>query len=223
MSSTPTRNDEIEVFLKCKALDFARRKCSITYLVLDEETRLLGYFTLAHKNLYVNSEQLSQTRKRRLRTFAGPDDGAGLFNVSAFLIAQLGRNFAIPPETGIQGDVLLHMAMKKLQEAQGIVGGEDAGGTDGETRGNPQKGTDGSSQEKRPHLRGNTLLHQGLEWQPPCFECKNVWKFTFNYLHHLEIFSPNDVVFLILCINLRTMIYKRIIKQKDSHVSKNTS
>ncbi len=117
------RNAEIEDFLKCKALDFARRKCSITYLVLDEETRLLGYFTLAHKNLYVNSEQLSQTRKRRLRTFAGPDDGAGLFNVSAFLIAQLGRNFAIPPEMGIKGDVLLHMAMTKLQEAQGIVGG----------------------------------------------------------------------------------------------------
>ncbi len=25
---------------------------------------------------------------------------------------------------------------------------------------------------------------------------------SFNYLHHLEIFSPNGVVFLISCINL---------------------
>ncbi len=120
---TCPRNAEIEDFLKCKALDFARRKCSITYLVLDEEARLLGYFTLAHKNLYVNAEQLSQTRKRRLKTFAGSDDGAGLFNVSAFLIAQLGRNFAIPAESGVNGDELLRMAMSKLHEAQGIVGG----------------------------------------------------------------------------------------------------
>lgn len=117
------RNVEIESFLKNKALDFARRKCSISYLVLDEEKRLLGYFTLTHKNLYVNAVKLSQTRKRRLRAFAGPDDGAGLFNVSAFLIAQLGRNFAIPPEEGIKGDELLRMALTKLQEAQAIVGG----------------------------------------------------------------------------------------------------
>ena len=117
------RNAEIDNFLKFKAFDFARKKCSISYLVLDKEKRLLGYFTLPHKNLYVNAEQLSQTRKRRLRTLAGPDDGSGLFNLSAFLIAQLGRNFAIPSNEGIKGDELLSMAIDKLLEAQRIVGG----------------------------------------------------------------------------------------------------
>ena len=57
-------NTEIEDFLKLKAWDFARRHFSITYLVLDEEQRLLGYFTLTHKNLYVDAGELCQTRRR---------------------------------------------------------------------------------------------------------------------------------------------------------------
>lgn len=118
-------NTEIEDFLKLKAWDFARRHFSITYLVLDEEQRLLGYFTLTHKNLYVDAGELSQTRRRKLKTFACDSDGKeeNMFNVSAFLIAQLGRNFAYGHNTGISGDALMDMAMGKLHEAQGIVGG----------------------------------------------------------------------------------------------------
>ena len=43
-------NAEIEDFIKYKALDFAKRKLSITYLILDETANLLGYFTLTHKS-----------------------------------------------------------------------------------------------------------------------------------------------------------------------------
>ena len=44
------KNDEIQIFLKDKAIEFAKKKLSITYLVTDNENgELLGYFTLAHK------------------------------------------------------------------------------------------------------------------------------------------------------------------------------
>lgn len=42
------KNMEVENFLKEKALDFARKKLSITYLLMDNnDATLLGYFTLA--------------------------------------------------------------------------------------------------------------------------------------------------------------------------------
>ena len=48
------KNDEIQTFLKDKAIEFAKKKLSITYLVTGGETGdLLGYFTLAHKVLEV--------------------------------------------------------------------------------------------------------------------------------------------------------------------------
>lgn len=115
------RNAEVETFLKFRAV--ARKKSSVSYLVLDGESRLLGYFTLAHKSLCVRSERLSKNRQRRLRNCCGHDDGNGVFNVSAFLIAQLGRNFAISRQEGISGEELLRLAMRKLCEAQRLVGG----------------------------------------------------------------------------------------------------
>ncbi len=42
------KNLEIEVFVRDKALDFAKKRMSVTYLVLDEESELAAIFTLAH-------------------------------------------------------------------------------------------------------------------------------------------------------------------------------
>ena len=54
-----------------------------------------------------------------------------------------------------------HEGAGKGGQGKGKVrkGGEGAGGTDGETRRNPPQRTDACSQEERPHLRGDTLLH----------------------------------------------------------------
>ena len=38
------KNHEIEEFVRKNAIEFARRKISITYLVIDEESRLVGNF-----------------------------------------------------------------------------------------------------------------------------------------------------------------------------------
>lgn len=61
------KNPEIETFLREKAIDFAKQKLSITYILSDlEDGAILGYFTLTHKSVMINSEILSKTAKKRL-------------------------------------------------------------------------------------------------------------------------------------------------------------
>lgn len=43
------KNLEIEHFVRKNAIEFAERKMSITYLVIDEKSRIVGIFTLIHK------------------------------------------------------------------------------------------------------------------------------------------------------------------------------
>ncbi|MBR5980999.1 MAG: GNAT family acetyltransferase, partial [Firmicutes bacterium] len=65
------QNAEIETFIRQRAIDFARRKLSITYLVTDlADGELLGYFTLAHKAIEIEAEGLSQTSRRRIGRYA---------------------------------------------------------------------------------------------------------------------------------------------------------
>lgn len=46
-------NKDIERFIKNNALNFARQKISMTYLVLTKQGDIAGFFTLAHKPLAV--------------------------------------------------------------------------------------------------------------------------------------------------------------------------
>ena len=50
------RNFEIESFVKQNALEFAKRKMSITYLVIDEEGQLAAIFALTHKAVQLTNE-----------------------------------------------------------------------------------------------------------------------------------------------------------------------
>ncbi len=40
------KNHEIEEFVRKNAIEFAKRKMSITYLVVDGESRIVGIFTI---------------------------------------------------------------------------------------------------------------------------------------------------------------------------------
>lgn len=116
-------NAEIEHFLKERAMDFARRNCSITYLAMNSRRQLLGYFTLAHKSLRIRADNFSKSSQRKLRNYAGEIDELGCFNVASFLVAQIGLNWAAARPSEIGGDGLLDLALEKLRVAQGIVGG----------------------------------------------------------------------------------------------------
>lgn len=85
-------NPEVEHYLHNNAIDFAKRKMSITYLVFDDMGRLVAYFTLSHKPALIPYEALSNTQRKKLDRYARRDEDTKAYNVSAFLIAQFGKN-----------------------------------------------------------------------------------------------------------------------------------
>ena len=51
------------------------------------------------------------------------DDSLGAYSVSAFLIAQFGKNYAVKDGQGISGDILMDLAYDTLVEVQHQIGG----------------------------------------------------------------------------------------------------
>lgn len=118
------RNTEIESFIHNRAIDFAKRKLSITYLVTDaEDGAILGYFTLAHKALEISASALSKSATKRISRFAEFDQSDNSFTVSAFLLAQFGKNYSIDDGQRITGDELMDLANSVLEDIQHRIGG----------------------------------------------------------------------------------------------------
>ena len=60
-------NLEIEDFARNKAIEFAKRKLSVSYIVFDNaDSQIVGYFTLTHKALDIKGTNLSNTNRRKL-------------------------------------------------------------------------------------------------------------------------------------------------------------
>ena len=118
------RNTEIQNFLLNSSIDFAKKKMSITYLVSDKESGdLLGYFALTHKVLNIPAEGLSNTVKKRMSRYAPLDESTDTYPVSAFLLAQFGKNYAIEENSRISGTELMDCADMMLKDIQHRVGG----------------------------------------------------------------------------------------------------
>lgn len=117
-------NKDIQDFLQFRALDFAKRRISITYLIFDEETgKLLGFFTLAHKVLNVPAEGMSNTTRHRMDRYSRLDKENNSYLVSAFLLAQLGKNYALEKAERISGRALMDCVDSVLDEVQYRIGG----------------------------------------------------------------------------------------------------
>lgn len=124
--SCPLNND-VESFLKDKAIDFSRQSIASTYLVFAsfrQEYVLVGYYTLANKVFCINRDSLSARWRRRLAKFAQYDSTIKRYTLSAPLIGQLGKNFTNNYNKLITGDELLKLALDKVREMQMIVGGK---------------------------------------------------------------------------------------------------
>ena len=117
-------NPEIQTFLRDSAIEFAKKKMSITYLVTDtDDGELLGYFTLAHKVLTVPAIGLSNTTKRRMERYARLDETTNSYTVSAFLLAQIGKNYAVDERKRIHGAELMDCVDAILADVQFRIGG----------------------------------------------------------------------------------------------------
>lgn len=116
-------NSDIEMFLSQNAIEFAKKKISMTYIVMNDSGQFAGYFTLTHKPITIKNESLSNTTRKRLARFSRYDTSTDSYHTSAFLIAQFGKNFASNLNTPFTGNILMNIAMKVLKQAQYLVGG----------------------------------------------------------------------------------------------------
>ena len=63
-------NLEIEQFVKENALDFAKKKLSVTYFVVNELGKIIAVFTLAHKAVEIGNANLSNSKRKKIRRYA---------------------------------------------------------------------------------------------------------------------------------------------------------
>ena len=110
--------------MKKSSIEFIKKNQSITYIVLSVENgELLGYFTIALKPLTVRGETVSNTVKKKLLRISELDEETQTYTMSAYLIAQLGKNFANGANEKITGAELLEAAWNKVEEIQYQAGG----------------------------------------------------------------------------------------------------
>ena len=118
------KNPDVECFLKKSAVEFAKKNQSVTYLVFSVEGKeLLGYFTLALKPLTVKGEAVSNTMKRKLLRISELDEKSDTYTMSAYLIAQLGKNYTNCRNSKITGKELVELAWSVIEDAQYMLGG----------------------------------------------------------------------------------------------------
>lgn len=115
------KNLEIENFVRHNALEFAKRKMSITYLVIDDQGNLAAIFALTHKAVQMTNEGLSGTMRKKIQRYARLDEESNTYMLSAFLIAQFGKNYQYAGT--LSGIELMDMTMNILKRVQWQIGG----------------------------------------------------------------------------------------------------
>lgn len=117
-------NPNVEKFLKENAINFTKKNQSVTYLVFSDKTAaLVGYFTLAIKPITVNSTVFSNTIRKKLLRIGKIDADKQELYLSAYLIAQLGKNYSKNANTQITGKQLLEIAITEVKKLQYRAGG----------------------------------------------------------------------------------------------------
>jgi hypothetical protein len=117
-------NPDVERFLKQQSIEFAKKHQAVTYLVMSlEDAELLGYFSITIKPLLVKAEPFSNTIKRKLARFSEINKSEQTYNIAAYLIAQLGKNYNDRTTGRITGKELLEAAIRQTQFLQYHAGG----------------------------------------------------------------------------------------------------
>ena len=118
------KNSDVERFLKEQSIEFTKKNQSVTYLVFaNEDATLVGYFTITIKPISVNADNFSNAMKRKIARVSELDEENGTYTLSAYLIAQLGKNFTNGANETIIGEQLLQAAVDTIKELQYMAGG----------------------------------------------------------------------------------------------------
>ena len=119
-------NLEVERFLKRSSLEFTKKNQSVTYLTFrnaPEGDLFVGYFTLAVKPISIKASSLSKTMRRKIERVSVLNPANDTYTASAYLIAQLGKNFALSKNERINGTDLLELASSRIERTQYDIGG----------------------------------------------------------------------------------------------------
>lgn len=117
-------NPDVEHFLHYNAVEFTKKDQSVTYLVLrNDNADLAGYFSLALKPVSVRAERISKSAAKKLSRVSVLNDENNTYTASAYLIAQLGKNFALPEHERVDGATLLEIALDTIRRGKYYFGG----------------------------------------------------------------------------------------------------
>ena len=104
-------------------IDFFKRKLAVTYLVFDENSEFAGIYTLAHKAIDIPADRLNSKLRNKVKRYARLDEERQTYSVSAFLIAQFGKNYSEDKGRTVSGRELMDSVLEMLSAAQAIVSG----------------------------------------------------------------------------------------------------
>ena len=119
------KNDE---FIKEKILksfkSIEKSSISATHIIFNEKgSEVLGYFILANKSLIIKKEKFEKFSKTQQKRFS--QSGRILENgscvVNSFLIAQIGKNYALKKDEQIKGMEILNIAYDLLYQVKKIL------------------------------------------------------------------------------------------------------
>lgn len=83
-----------------------------------QDATLVGYFALAVKPISVNATNISKTMAKKLARVSILDESTQSYTTAAYLIAQLGKNYALPRDKRIEGTVLLEFALETIERVK---------------------------------------------------------------------------------------------------------
>ena len=89
----------------------------------NDDASLVGYFTITIKPITVNAEKFSNTMKCKIARVSELDEENGTYTLSAYLIAQLGKNYKDGINEKVTGEQLLQAAVDTIKELQYMAGG----------------------------------------------------------------------------------------------------
>ena len=120
-------NEDVENFLKYKAIEFAKQDIASTHLVFSQYKgipELIAFFSLATKSVFIGKSNISKNFAKRIARFSQYDQQTKRYYLAMHLIGQLGKNFRDGLNQLISGEELLKIACDKVKEAQRITSGK---------------------------------------------------------------------------------------------------
>lgn len=117
------QNPEIDLFLHKNAIESVKKHQTSTFLVSSEDNDFCGYFSLTHKALEIKGGVLSNTARKKISMHSEFDSESDSYTISAFLIAQFGKNYSNNLNTLISGKEMMDLVFEILSEVRVQIGG----------------------------------------------------------------------------------------------------